>query len=128
METIAHSTATEHTLAATVLDIPVEVRLTPTEWSWHFGQDIPDFTTTTPGGQYPDLSVSGIYTDVAEGLTVTATITWEGEFRIADSPNWYPVFGRGTTTVTSAPLTPTNTAPTSSTTPTNPTPNPTTGR
>lgn len=86
VETVARSTAVEHTLAATVAGVPVEVRLTPLEWTWHFGQEIADFTTRTPGGEYPDLSVSGVYTRVEQDLSVTSTITWSGEFRIGDSP------------------------------------------
>lgn len=104
VETLARSTATDHQLSATVLGAPVEVRLTPIQWEWDFGGDIPVFTTDTPGGEYPDLTVSGIYTDVAENQTITATITWEGEFRIGDSPNWFPVFGQGTTTAVSEPF------------------------
>lgn len=103
-KTVAWSSAVAHTLTATVLDTPVEVRLTPISWEWHFGQEIPDFITTTPGGQYPDLSVSGVYTDVEQGLTVTATITWQGEYRRDDSLNWYLVFGAGSTAVFSEPF------------------------
>lgn len=114
VQMISYSTATPHTLNATILDTPVEVRLTPTSWTWHYGQDIPDFTTTTPGGPYPDKTVTGIYTHAEDGLTVTATITWNGEYRIADSQNWYPYSAPEPPPPPPPPSRPTNTAPTSS--------------
>lgn len=105
LETPTLSTATEHTLTITLLDTPVEVRLTPIQWEWDFGQEgVPNITTRTPGGHYPDLSVAPIYQDVAEDVVISATILWEGEFRIAGTDTWYPVFGQGTTTVTSEPF------------------------
>lgn len=105
VETPTLSTAAEHTLTMTLLGVPVEIRLTPIQWEWDFGQEsVPNMTTRTPGGHWPDLTVAPIYQDVAQDITISATITWEGEFRVAGTDTWLPVFGRGTTTATSDPF------------------------
>ena len=41
VETIGQSTAATHTLTTTILDTPVEIQLTPLEWTWNFGQTTP---------------------------------------------------------------------------------------
>lgn len=104
VELPTQSTATEHILTATLLDTPVEIRLTPVQWDWDFGEEVPGLTTRTPGGHWPDLTVAPIYEHVAEGLTINTTITWTGEYRIGDLPTWFPISGHGTTTATSAPF------------------------
>lgn len=99
------SSATTHTLTMTLLDTAVEIRLTPVEWAWDFGhEDVPNITTRTPGGRYPDLTVAPIYEHGAHDITISTTITWHGEYRIAGTETWYPVLGAGTTSATSEPF------------------------
>jgi hypothetical protein len=57
----------------------VVVRATPT-WTWSFG-DGGALTTNTPGGRYPDLSVSHTYRRAGQ-YDVTVRTQWAAEFSV----------------------------------------------
>lgn len=103
-DVIGYSTAATHTLATSVLGVPVQVRVTPVQWWWSFtDSDTEPFATTVPGGPYPDMTVTGIYSRTGEGRTASVTITWMGEYRVGAGP-WFLVNGNATTQVQSAPF------------------------
>lgn len=103
VDTIAYSTVAEHTLAVTLLGVPVEIHAVPVEWSWDFGGGTVPFTTAEPGQPYPNYTVAATYTHVLPEVAVSVAITWEGEFRVDGGP-WLPIIGTATTTATSAPF------------------------
>ena len=103
-DVIGYSTAATHTLATSVVGVPVQVRVTPVQWWWSFtDSDTEPFATTVPGGPYPDMTVTGIYSRAGEGRTASVTITWMGEYRVGAGP-WLLVNGNATTQVQSAPF------------------------
>ncbi|SNU02448.1 hypothetical protein SAMN06298212_13628 [Ruaniaceae bacterium KH17] len=88
-DVIGYSTAATHTLATSVLGVPVQVRVTPVQWWWSFtDSDTEPFATTVPGGPYPDMTVTGVYSRTGEGRTASVTITWMGEYRVGAGP-WF---------------------------------------
>lgn len=101
IETVAWSTARTHVLGTTILGTPVAVRATPVEWAWNFGAGTDPFVTTTPGGPYPDLDVSRVYTRTAAGQSIGLTITWTGEYQVNGAGPWIPIAGSTTTSATS---------------------------
>lgn len=101
---IAHTDAVTHTLSTVILGVPVDVRVTPLDYTWDFGNGEAPLVTTEPGGPYPDFTVSGAYTDLTTDNTVTLTTRWTGEFQVAGAGPWLPVSGTATTTATSRPF------------------------
>ncbi|NKX92450.1 PKD domain-containing protein [Sanguibacter hominis ATCC BAA-789] len=104
IDTVIYSDAEPQTLATTVGGTPVELRATPVEWHWDFGDKSKPLTTTTPGGPYPDKSVSHVYTRL-DTYQVTLTTTWQGQWRLVGETTWRDVDGQNVTTSTSEPFT-----------------------
>ncbi|PZR51506.1 hypothetical protein DNL40_16105, partial [Xylanimonas oleitrophica] len=124
-----YTTAEPLTQTTTLLDVPVEVRAVPHQYTWDF--DDPHsatgsrLTTTDPGMPWapgdpePDHTwIAHAYTSLGtgtavsqtgnkyrQGVTVTLTTTWHGQFRIAGTPTWTTIPGQITTTSTTAPFT-----------------------
>lgn len=99
---IAWTDAAEHDLSTTILGVDVTVRVTPISYTWDFGNGEAPFTTTDPGGPYPDFTVSAAYPDLTTDNVVTLTTEWSGEFQVAGTGPWLPVAGTATTTSTSS--------------------------
>ncbi len=104
IDTVIYSDAEPQTLATTVGGTPVELRATPVEWRWDFGDKSKPLTTTTPGGPYPDKTVTHVYTRL-DTYQVTLTTTWQGQWRLAGETAWRDVDGQNVTTSTSDPFT-----------------------
>ena len=104
IDTIVYSDDQPQTLAATAGGTPVEIRATPVEWHWDFGDKTKPLTTTTPGGPYPDKTVSHVYTHLGT-YQVTLTTTWQGQWRLVGETAWRDVDGQNVTTSTSEPFT-----------------------
>ncbi|WP_169924532.1 PKD domain-containing protein [Flavimobilis soli] len=104
IDTIVYSDDTPQTLTTTVGGTPVEIRATPVEWRWDFGDKTKPLTTTKPGGPYPDKTVTHVYTRLGT-YTVTLTTTWQGQWRLVGETQWRDVDGQNTTTSTSEPFT-----------------------
>jgi hypothetical protein len=98
VETIAYSDLVPQVLSATVLGVQVTFQVTPSTFTWDYGEKV--FTTTTPGHPYPDQDVSYPYTEPGTGQ-VTLTTTWAATFTVGDDPTARPVPGTATTTTTS---------------------------
>ena len=104
LDTVVWTDGATQTFDTTVLGTPVQVRVSPVDYTWDFGDGSAPLVTTDPGAPYPDHSVSHIYDRAAEGATVELTTRWAGEFQVAGSGVWLPVAGLATTTETSAPF------------------------
>lgn len=104
IDTVIYSNADPQTLTTTVAGIPVELRATPIEWTWNFGDDTPTKTTTTPGGPYPNKSVTHVYTTLGT-YTVALTTIWQGQWRLPSEDTWRDITDRNLTTSTSDPFT-----------------------
>jgi len=104
IDTIVYSDDEPQTLATTVGGTPVELRATPVEWHWDFGDKTKPLTTTEPGGPYPDKTVTHVYTRL-DTYQVTLTTTWQGQWRLVGETTWREVDGTNTTTSTSDPFT-----------------------
>lgn len=130
----AYATAQAQIADVTLLDVPVQIRADPVEYTWDF--DDPHtpggatLSTTDPGRPWtdgtsaPDTSWightythlghpdthAGTHRDEAgnwfrDGVTTTLTTTWQGHFRIAGTSTWTAIDGTLTTTSTTDPVT-----------------------
>ncbi|MFI2752596.1 PKD domain-containing protein, partial [Cellulomonas sp. P22] len=102
-------------LTTTLLDFPITVRATPTQYTWDFGDGSTPLTTTDPGapfpadghvdaGRYPDGVIGYPYPHLGT-FTITLTTTWAGQYQVAGTTTWLPVTGTATTTTTHTPVT-----------------------
>jgi hypothetical protein len=94
--------ATPVTIPTTVLGQPVQVRATPTTYTWTYG-DGTALTTTDPGAPYPELRTSHTYRSPAT-VRIGLTTTYRGEYSVNRGP-WQPVDGTATVTGVPVPLT-----------------------
>lgn len=99
LETNFFTTAEPFTTTLTVLGYTVDLDITPTSYTWDFG-DGTTTTTTTPGAPYPHLDITHVYTRTGTYPT-RLTTTWSADFRVADRP-WQRV--QGTVDMTSPTL------------------------
>jgi hypothetical protein len=87
------------TFDITLLDTPVQVRATPTTYTWDFGDGSPPLETADPGAPYPDLTTWHEY-QAPGTVQITLTTTYTGEYSVAGGP-WTPI--PGTAQVSSEP-------------------------
>lgn len=104
MDFIVYTDTAEQVLSTTILDVPVTFRLTPSHWTWDFGDGSPATPSSSPGAAYPNQTISHVYSSASDGVTVSLTTLWSGQFQIAGSGDWYPVDGFVTTTASTAPI------------------------
>lgn len=83
--------------------LDITVRSTPVSYTWDFG-DGSSLTTSDPGNPYPNQTVAHVYTSAHEGVTISLTTSWTGEFQIAGTDTWTPIAGMATTTSTAGPV------------------------
>jgi hypothetical protein len=79
------------TLGTQLLGFPVQVRATPTRYSWDFGDGATLGPTTEPGAPYPALTVTHEYTEAGR-FPITLTTYYRGEYSVAGGP-WLPING-----------------------------------
>jgi len=102
-ETVVMTDASEHVLRTRVLDLDVDVRVTPVLYTWDFGDGSAPLTGTDPGEPWPNHTVSHVYE--APGTAVISLRTeWDATFRVAGTSTWLPVAGRAVTTQTTDPI------------------------
>ena len=99
LETNFFTTAEPFTTTITVLGYTVDLDITPTSYTWDFG-DGTTTTTTTPGAPYPHLDITHVYTRTGTYPT-RLTTTWSADFRVNNGP-WQRV--QGTVDMTSPTL------------------------
>ncbi|WP_062377126.1 hypothetical protein [Demequina pelophila] len=88
MPTIAIAEDNPRLHTATVLGAPVEIRATPSSFTWEWG-DGESTTTTDPGRPYPNATVTYAYPLWVEQASVVLTTTWTGHYRISGG-DWEP--------------------------------------
>ncbi|MFW6772653.1 PKD domain-containing protein [Nocardioides sp. CPCC 205120] len=98
-DTNFYTEAAPFTTTVTLLGQAVELDITPTSYTWNYG-DGTTVTTSTPGAPYPDLEVTHRYQQ-AGSYQVTVTTTWSARYRVNGGP-WLDV--AGTVTMPSAPV------------------------
>lgn len=101
VETIAFTGATEQILTTTVLDAPIEVRVTPESFTWDFGDGSAPLVTTDPGAPWPAHTVAHSYSAAQDSVVVTVRTEWDAVFRIPGVSPWLPVAGTVVTTESS---------------------------
>lgn len=94
---IVYTSSEARILTATIGGTSVEILLTPTRYTWSWG-DGTSTATTDPGAPYPDQTVSHTYAETATGVTTTLATVWDAQFRPAGELGWRPVAGSVTTT------------------------------
>jgi hypothetical protein len=88
------------TKTVTLVGQPVTIEATPTEYTWHFGGEDGDLTTTDPGAAYPDLRVTHRYPRVGT-VRPSVDTTYSGRFRVGTGA-WQTI--PNTLTVPGAPV------------------------
>lgn len=102
-ETIVHTDAAEHTLSTQVLGIDVDVRVTPTQFTWDFGDGSEPLTRTEPGAPWPDHTTAHKYQAVGD-FQITLRTEWDAHFRAQGASAWQPVTGTPVTVAESEPF------------------------
>jgi hypothetical protein len=95
IETNIYTERRIETLPTTVLGQAVQVRATPTRYTWRYG-DGTDRATTSPGAPYPDMPTAHVFRRPGT-FAVTLATTFTGEFSVASGP-WQPIGGTATVT------------------------------
>ncbi|PWH07882.1 hypothetical protein DEO23_00735 [Brachybacterium endophyticum] len=98
MDLVLFAESGEQELQTDLLDTPVTIRATPTEYRWELG-DGNVIVTDDPGQPYPSKDVTATY-DYEGWYDVTLTTTFEGQFSV-DGDEWQDI--DGTVEVESAP-------------------------
>lgn len=96
-DTVVMTDAVEHVLGTEVLDLDVDVRVTPVLFSWDFGDGSVPVTGTDPGAPWPDHTVWHVYREAGE-VTISLRTEWDAAFRVEGTSTWIPVTGRAVTT------------------------------
>lgn len=91
--------AVAHDRQLFVLGLPVTVHLRPVVYSWDPGDGSPSFTTTGPGGSWPDGSASHSYLKARGNITVGLSVEWSATFTVQGTT--YPVVGTTTASTVS---------------------------
>lgn len=103
MDFIVFTDPAPQTLTTELFGVEIAVRSTPVHYEWDFG-DGGTLSTSDAGAAYPDHTVTHVYSQASDGVVVTLTTSWRGEFRIAGSDTWIPIAGLATTTSSTAPI------------------------
>ena len=103
IETIVRTDPTPVTLRTDMLGIGITVEVTPTFWTYDFG-DGHTLATRSPGHPYPDHDTFHEYEQPHDAQTITLTAEWTGRYQVDGSPVWRDVDGVALTTTTSAPF------------------------
>ena len=80
----------EFTRNVRLLGQRIELRITPSRFTWHF-DDGESATTTSPGTPYPDLEVTHDYLEATD-VRPSVDTTYTAEFRVGGG-SWQPVPG-----------------------------------
>lgn len=81
----------QQTFDITLLGTPVQVRATPTTYTWDFGDGTAPLVTDDPGAPYPDLTTWHEYADPGQ-VSISLTTSYSGEYSVAGGP-WIPIPG-----------------------------------
>lgn len=102
-DTVVMTDAAEHVLGTQVLDLDIDVRVTPVLFTWDFGDGSAPLTGTDPGAPWPDHTVSHVYSDPGR-VRISLRTEWDADFRVEGTSTWIPVAGRAVTVTQSEPI------------------------
>lgn len=102
-DTVVMTDASEHVLGTRVLDLDIDVRVTPVLYTWDFGDGSAPLTGTDPGAPWPNHTVSHVYGDPGT-VTISLRTEWDADFRVEGTSTWIPVAGRAVTETRSEPI------------------------
>ncbi|MCM3661450.1 hypothetical protein M3148_10695 [Georgenia satyanarayanai] len=102
-DTVVMTDAAEHVMTTQVLDLDLDVRVTPVLFTWSFGDGSAPLTGTDPGAPWPNHTVSHVYSDPAT-VTISLRTEWDADFRVEGTSTWIPVAGRAVTETESEPI------------------------
>lgn len=102
-DTIVMTDASEHILSTRVLDLDIDVRVTPVLFTWGFGDGSAPVTGTDPGAPWPDHTVSHVYGSPGS-VSISLRTEWDAAFRVEGTSTWIPVTGRAVTTQSTDPI------------------------
>lgn len=91
IETNVYADAEPTTLSTTLLGFPVQVRATPSRYSWDFGDGNRFGPHADEGAPYPALRITNTYRE-AGTYDITLTTHYTGEYSVAGGP-WLPIPG-----------------------------------
>jgi hypothetical protein len=77
------------TQTVTLIGQPVTIEATPTQYTWHFGGEAGDLTTSDPGAAYPDLRITYRYTRIG-AVQPSVDTTYAGRYRVGNG-NWQTI-------------------------------------
>lgn len=104
MDFIVYTDTDHQVFDTTILGVPVTFDLTPRHWTWDFGDGSAPVPASNPGAPYPHHSISHVYTNANDAVTLTMTTLWSGKLQINGTGTWYDVDGFVTTTSTAGPI------------------------
>ncbi|WP_413452380.1 hypothetical protein AA0Y32_11065 [Georgenia phoenicis] len=102
-ETIVMTDAAEHVLETEVLDLGIDVRVTPALFTWDFGDGSAPLSGADPGAPWPNHTISHVYTE-PRVVTLSLRTEWDAAFRVEGTSTWLPVAGRAVTETTTGPI------------------------
>jgi hypothetical protein len=90
-------TPQQRVFSLTALGSSVTLTATPQTWSWHWGNGIPDSTTTGPSAGYPTCQAATsscaayTYTNTGSYGPVSVTVSWTATYTIAGVPQTFTI-------------------------------------
>ncbi|MDO4242734.1 MAG: zinc transporter [Actinomyces sp.] len=100
---IVYTSGDSRILSTQVGSTPVEIEVTPTTFTWEWG-DATTSTVTDPGAPFPNHTVFHKYQSTALDVSLTLTTTWSARYRPAGAGSWRTVQGTVTTSEVSEPF------------------------
>ncbi|MBE6483789.1 MAG: hypothetical protein E7Z96_03290 [Actinomycetaceae bacterium] len=95
--------AVAHDEQLVVLGQSVTVHLDPVSYRWYPGDGTESFTTSTPGGSWPDGTVTYTYLTPSSDISMRLEVTWQASFTVGGVT--YPVAGTAASSTSSDPFT-----------------------
>ena len=103
MDFIVYTDSSDQILSTALFGVNIEVRSTPVHYNWDFG-DGSALATSDAGAPYPNHTVSHVYSSASDGLAVSLTTSWQGEFRVEGTDAWIPIAGLANTSSSTGPI------------------------
>jgi len=86
----------------TLIGVDVQIRATPVNYHWDWGEGHGSTNTMKTGARYPNHNLTHTYLHYEGDTVVNLTTTWAGDYSLNGGSNWVDI--DGTITTDSAPL------------------------